>query len=54
VVVKWLSAIVDFLAALVGGFPVGNSDTERERKNKRKSDLEAWKKQHGTDWDKLK
>ncbi len=53
--VKWLAELMNALAELISGRSKGDSyDVERESKNKRKNDYEAWKKEHGSDWDKLK
>ena len=53
--VKWLAALIGALAELISGRSKGDSfNVERENTNKRKSDYEAWKKQHGSDWNTLK
>ncbi|MEM7689109.1 MAG: hypothetical protein AAF291_08810 [Pseudomonadota bacterium] len=52
---KWLAEIISFLAQLISGpGPIDSTDLERKNIEKRKNDYEAWKKEHGSDWNKLK
>ena len=53
--VKWFAALFKDVAEIWSGRLPGDSfRVENERKKKRESAYEAWKKEHGSDWDELK